>query len=184
MSKTWFTSDLHLGHRFVAGLRGYDDVANHDTAIANNWRKRVQPADTVYVLGDLAMSDPEYALSVVAGLPGVKHFIAGNHDACHPMHRKWRTQLARFLEVFETVQPFGSIRWNGEQILLSHFPYVDDHTSPPRYMQWRLPDMGAWLLHGHTHNASQRLHGREIHVGADAWGLGPVELAVLTGLMS
>ena len=44
-----------------------------------------------------------------------------------------------------------------------------DHTDPPRYMQWRLPDMGHFLLHGHTHSTEKRTSAREIHVGWDAW---------------
>ena len=52
----------------------------------------------------------------------------------------------------------------------------DDHTDAPRFAQYRLPDEGRWLLHGHTHIADQRIHGRQIHVGLDAWDLRPVPL--------
>ncbi len=34
MAKTYFTADLHLGHRLVSGLRGFADPAEHDAAVA------------------------------------------------------------------------------------------------------------------------------------------------------
>jgi len=37
-----------------------------------------------------------------------------------------------------------------------------------------LPDEGQILLHGHTHMVDQRIHGRQLHVGLDAWGMAPV----------
>ena len=46
----------------------------------------------------------------------------------------------------------------------------------PRYTQYRLPNQGRWLLHGHTHNKDQRIHGKQLHVGLDAWGMRPVSL--------
>lgn len=54
-------------------------------------------------------------------------------------------------------------------VLLSHFPYGNRDRGAPRYLQYRLPDLGEWLLHGHTHSNERQL-GKEIHVGWDAWG--------------
>src|SRR5690606_8522532 len=66
----------------------------------------------------------------------------------------------------------------GRDFLLSHFPYQGDHTDEPRYRQWRLPNLGEALLHGHTHRADQGVHQEtfalEGHVGLDAWDLTPV----------
>ena len=45
-----------------------------------------------------------------------------------------------------------------------------DHAREDRFDAWRLKDTGQWLLHGHTHDRGQRVHGRQIHVGLDAWG--------------
>jgi hypothetical protein len=39
MGKTYFTADLHLGHRLVSGLRGFADPVAHDTA----GERRVRP---------------------------------------------------------------------------------------------------------------------------------------------
>jgi calcineurin-like phosphoesterase family protein len=171
----WFTSDLHLGHNYVAKLRGFTSTDEHDQAILDNWDRVVRPDDQVWVLGDLTMSNPAQALQELRGLPGRKHLIAGNHDACHPMHRSAHNRQRAYLATFESVQAFARRRILGREALLSHFPYSADHTTDARFMQYRLRDEGALLLHGHTHGPERR-HGHEIHVGLDAWGMTPVAL--------
>jgi len=203
MGTTWFTSDLHLGHRLVAELRGFgDDTAAHDAAIAAAWALVVRPEDTVWVLGDVAVTSSsggvDTVLDQIGALPGAKHLVAGNHDPVHPMHRgAWKWQ-ARYLSVFASVQPFARLRMStlrvdGQQVtgpvLLSHFPYAQDgrHAAEGHAVdtaaQWRLPDLGGWLLHGHTHSAVQVTDGRQVHVGVDAWGLRPATQWQIEGLM-
>lgn len=191
MSTIWFTSDLHFGHPKVSEIRGFGADENatekHDITVVENWCARVKPQDTVYVLGDLMGRDKEtqYALGVINELPGTKHLIAGNHDPVSSIHRNGWKRQREFLQVFTSVRDFARIRHNGQQMLMSHYPYADsdgaDHTSTPRYAEYRLPDCGVPLLHGHTHKADQRLHRSrkgtvQVHVGLDAWGLKPVRL--------
>ena len=185
MSNIWFTSDLHLGHGKVSEIRGFETPLAHDMTIVANWHESVAQRDQVWVLGDIATSNLAYALGVLAGLPGEKHLVAGNHDPVHPMHRKAHTQQPRFDEAFASVQPFARRRIDGEDVLLSHFPYngPGGDRGEIRYPQWRLPDLGEWLLHGHTHMADQRRHGKQIHVGVDAWNLAPVSIGTITQLM-
>ncbi len=181
----WFTSDLHFGHRLVADHRLFDDVTEHDEQIATNWRKAVGPRDQVWVLGDIAVSSPKYALGILADLPGEKHLIAGNHDGCHPMHRDSHKRVGAYLEVFSTVQSAARRRVAGVEVLLSHFPYERDR-GEARYTQWRLANRGAWLLHGHTHGTERVTitpDSREIHVGIDAWEGAPVHLSTIEKLI-
>ncbi len=186
-----FTSDLHLGHRKAAEHRGYDDVSEHDRAIVENWNAVVRPDDEVWVLGDLAMSSPTYALALIATLPGRKRLILGNHDKPHPMHRDAHKHLRAYLEVFDSVAQSARRRVEGTEVLLSHFPYHRDR-GPVRHTQWRLRDEGRWLLHGHTHGSERvTITGfrrtapltKEIHVGVDAWDLTPVPLTTIASLI-
>jgi calcineurin-like phosphoesterase family protein len=173
----WLCADLHLGHRLVADLRGFsDDVAAHDAAICDNWAKVVSPKDQVWVLGDLAVSNPTAALALVGTLPGTKHLITGNHDPVSPIHRDSHKWQRRYLDVFESVQAYAKRRHAGRTVLLSHYPYTTDRGFEARYPQWRLPDLGERLFHGHTHSKEQVTSGREVHVGLDAWSLEPVML--------
>lgn len=171
----WFTSDLHFGHRLVADKRGFASTEEHDATLAAAWSADVRPTDHVWVLGDLAVSSPIRALEIIADLPGIKHLVAGNHDKCHPMHRDSHNWQGRYLASFASVQSFARRKIDGEDVLLSHFPYEVDREEP-RHVQYRLRNHGEWLLHGHLHAPERRTSEREIHVGVDAWGLGPVSL--------
>lgn len=176
----WFTSDPHWGHRFVADLRGFTTTEEHDDALLENFRQMVKPKDQVWWLGDLNMNNPAEALAFTALIPGEHHLVAGNHDKVFPALRDAHKYQRQYLEVFSSVQAYARRRINGHEVLLSHFPYAgtdgDDHTEMPRYTQYRLPNQGRWLLHGHTHNKDQRIHGKQLHVGLDAWGMRPVSL--------
>lgn len=35
----WTVSDLHLGHRLVAGMRGFDTTEEHDRVVQENLRE-------------------------------------------------------------------------------------------------------------------------------------------------
>lgn len=167
MSSHVFTSDWHLGHGFVAGLRGFESVSEHDEAVLASMAGLREP-DIVWILGDLVGQARHFgaALERVAVLPGRKRLVLGNHDPAHPMHRnaaRWTPALAAVFEWWGT----GAQLRPG--VVLSHFPYTHDRGADgPRYPQWRLPDVGAILIHGHTHGRT-RVWGREVHVGWDAW---------------
>lgn len=190
----WFTSDPHWGHGMVARLRGFGDGgqadrANHDEVLLTNFLEVVDRRDQVWWLGDLCIAKPDYALEQIAKIPGKHHLVCGNHDRVSPINRDSHRYMRQYMEVFTSVQAYARRRISGQQVLLSHYPYITDleaadHTDIPRYTQYRLPDEGSWLLHGHTHNASQRQHGRQIHVGLDAWGLGPVTLDTIQQIIT
>lgn len=190
MAETWLTSDLHLGHDFVARLRGFDDHQDHDTTIARNWDRRVQPGDQVWVLGDVAMNGWAARLNWFTQRPGTKHLVLGNHDRAHPLHRSAHAHLRTYLEVFETVQVAAQLRHRGRSLLLSHFPYGGEGETrtehEDRYTQWRLRDEGGVLLHGHVHDTVRvrrsAADSTMVHVGLDAWGLAPVTLTEAVGL--
>ena len=175
MSRVWFTSDIHLGHSRVAEIRGYPDVETHDAEIMLEWTRVVKPEDTVYVLGDIAVSKYKNTLELIKLLPGRKHLISGNHDIIHPMHTRGqsRAEMALWLETFETVQTYLRKKLNGHEFLMSHFPYESwgdgEHREGNRYIQYRLPDLDIPLLHGHTHG-TETYHDNMLHVGWDAWG--------------
>lgn len=166
MSDHHFWADLHLGHRLVAGLRGYDTPEDHDEAVLTAWAKTVHKHDIIWILGDLAMGHPETALDQVSKMPGRKRFIWGNHDSGHPMHRNaWKYQRP-FLEVFESVDSIASIKVGRSRVMLSHFPYRGDHQAEDRYAEFRPVDVGLPLIHGHVH-AEWHINDRMFNVGVD-----------------
>ena len=187
MSTKYFTSDLHFGHKKVAGLRGYDDVLKHDIAIRDTLKETLKPEDELFILGDLVgRADAwHWALLLVRSIPlRAVHLIAGNHDPVHPASSKFGDYMQSGLRTFDTIAPFRRVRIaKGEHAMLSHFPYTRERGgADPRWLQWRLRDEGALLLHGHTHEATRvNPGGREIHVGWDAWER-PVSLEEIRAL--
>lgn len=199
---TFFTSDLHLGHARISSLCGRpfpateDGAAHMNEAIAGAWTERITDADTVWVLGDVAMGRIDETLQIIGRLPGDKHLISGNHDRCWPRYgnygtakvQRWETEYLRW---FESVATSGAMATgdlcavtpNRESVLMHHFPYGGDSHFEDRYLNERPRDEGAWLLHGHVHGA-WRQRGRQINVGIDAWGGRPVSLEEAVGLIA
>lgn len=148
-------------------------------AIIKKWNKQVKPNDVVYILGDFiwnTVKSHEYR-NIMQKLNGNKILIVGNHDDI---------KTVRGMNLgFSAVIHGAEIRIGDELVVLSHYPY--------KYKFWkniksnircffktgRLPkikhlgkrpvDNGKWLLHGHTHS-EEKLNGKQIHIGWDAWG--------------
>lgn len=178
MSKVFYWSDPHFGHEYVSGLRGFATTDEHDEFIKDAWLSKVGKNDQIWVLGDLTLKSPSVALDILVDLPGTKHLILGNHDAAHPLNRKAHTQQKRHFAAFESVQTAATHRIGGVKFLLSHFPYEGDHAYyEDRYMQWRLPDRGIPLVHGHVHDEwlirKTSAGTRQLNVGIDRWMDGP-----------
>lgn len=205
MSNVFFTSDLHLGHRKVAELRGFGSTTEHDIEIVSAWNRVVRKGDQVWVLGDLAVSSPDYALEILGELPGEKHLIWGNHDQGHPMHRDAHRKAAKYLDVFASAQMAARRRVLGVSVLLSHFPYAGDTKgrAQDRHVEWRLQPAGqvdeiAPIIHGHTHSDEAFSwmatdvalgwddpgfddFGPQLHVGLDAHDMQLVPLSWVEG---
>lgn len=194
MGATWYTADPHFWHELLARLRGFSTVEEHNEAIIANHNKRVDSADTVWWAGDMTLANPARLWPLMDRLNGTPHLILGNHDRPFGGHRGSHRHLREYMEHFASVQAFARHQIAGQTVLLSHFPYQGsgDHTEVERHTQYRLPDRGEWLLHGHTHSdqvltpppgpplaihgGTTLARGRQIHVGLDAWGLRPVAL--------
>ena len=178
MPGTWFVGDTHFGHLKVAQIRGFESAAEHDDVIFSKWTRQVRDGDTVFVLGDISSGSSggeDHALSILENLPGHKHLICGNHDSISSIHRNGYKKQAYWFRVFDSIRDYGRIRIEGADILLSHYPYASSGDGPgrgePRYMQFRLPDLGGYLIHAHTHHAhptSGSSTGREYCVSWDA----------------
>lgn len=80
MSRVFFTSDLHFGHKnLIEGLRNMS-VEESDMLVIENWNKVIKKRDTVYILGDIVMEKPLYACAYLPRLNGNICIVGGNHD--------------------------------------------------------------------------------------------------------
>lgn len=137
MSNTWFTSDLHLGHKNIGKFRTcipqeFLDAANGDGTLANElwirhwWEKLVNKRDTVHCLGDNAFT--EDGVDVICSLPGKKIAYGGNHDDL---------PLTSYMRAFDNIR--GCVKLRKGRGWLSHFPTHPDELR------------GHFSNHGHTH---------------------------------
>lgn len=176
----FYTSDLHIGHKFVAGTRGFmkperahevidfnnksalpagvrewTDPEAHNNWLADIWEDTVREIDIVYILGDMSMSGDMKMLEWIKERPGKKNLIAGNHDPVHPSNHDSERLMQLWRPYFNDIQAFSRRRLGGHEILMSHFPYsgrgAEGHGVVERHTQYRFKDMGMPLLHGHTH---------------------------------
>lgn len=176
MSEVYFTSDTHFGHAYVAQLRGFATAEEHDEHIVTEWNRRVTKRDTVWLLGDVTLAPITRIGPLLARLKGAVHLVAGNHDRCHPVFKGAHRQQRTYLEHFETVSLFARTRVGSTDVLLSHFPYQGEgqRDQADRHVPYRLRNAGVPLIHGHTHDPSQRRTPADaetpmVHVGWDAW---------------
>lgn len=177
--KTWYTSDLHIDHQKVAvEVRGFETIEAHNACLAARWDELVHKDDFVYVVGDISSGTNRGQLAALEWIyqrPGTKILIPGNHDRVHGSYRDRTQWETKYFEVFKSITQFARIKVLGEDVLISHFPYpgFDREYGESRMDQYRLPDYGEWLLHGHTHSKVRRIQ-KMIHIGVDAWDFYPV----------
>lgn len=184
MTETWFTSDTHFGHVAIPvyqpnrltefHMADEKDIPGMNEGLVEQWNSQVGPNDTVWHLGDFAMGQIDRGLEYVARLNGAAiHLILGNHDRPHPCrgqahkHEEW---MRRYMDAgFASIEMLAHYDMDGVPVLMSHFPYEGDHSDEERYTEWRLPNHGQILVHGHVHGLWQT-RGSMVNVGMDAHG--------------
>lgn len=188
MSTIFYTADTHFCHK---GMITHcwrpelgDSVEEMNETLIDNWNSVVTKRDIVYHLGDVGVGSDHEILECVARLRGTKHLITGNHDSVHPVSKRYGSHVRRWLQpgLFESVAQFASRDIGKTPVVLSHFPYVGDHTLEERFDQFRLRDKGVVLLHGHVHDAWD-VREHQINVGVDMWKWRPLSIDEVAEIM-
>jgi calcineurin-like phosphoesterase family protein len=79
MSNVFFTSDLHIGNKLCASLRGFASVEEHDATIIQNINDTVSKRNKLYILGDLVFGKENiHKLGEI--VCGNVVAVLGNHD--------------------------------------------------------------------------------------------------------
>lgn len=178
-----FYSDPHFGHRFVSDLRGFSTVEAQTEYLVAEYNGRTQSTGTVLWLGDAFFCSQAEAQRIMADLSGTKILIRGNHD--------WAKPPGWFVDAGFSLVVDGEVAVPGFGAMASyacHFPwagtaYGAEDSGDDRYAAKRPPKRSnAVLLHGHSHSPSQG-EGRRVHVGVDAWALGPVRRETVEALL-
>lgn len=156
----YFTSDLHLDHANIIKYcqRPFHSIGEMNAALITNWNARVSEDDTVYVIGDFALTSRERIAELRSKLNGHIVLVLGNHD---------RSQKAMADCGFDVVcDRARGFELDGQRLYLRHIPDYGFLVS------------GEIHLCGHVHTDWKRL-GDIINVGVDQWNFQPVTLAEL-----
>ncbi len=172
MPRTWFTSDLHFGHKNIIKYCGrpflkrspdvkcepdscvmVPDVEAMDEALVENWNRVVTPEDTVWNLGDAGFCiGAQKFWPLISRLNGKHHLVLGNHDAL-VRNAPQNVLVGTFASVSDG---FVEIEVQGQGIVLCHYAM----------RQWHHAERGVWHLFGHTHGGL-RPYGKSVDVGVD-----------------
>lgn len=127
MSKVYFTSDWHFGHRAILKYRpGFETIQEHDQLFIDNFNATVTKRDTVFFMGDIAFTAE--GLQKLSQLNYCKKVLyLGNHDTL---------PTEEYLKVFDEVHALRSYK----SYWLSHCPIH------PQEMRNRKGN-----IHGHLH---------------------------------
>lgn len=141
--KTWLIADTHFGHANILSYEGrpWTDITEHDEGIIARWNEVVEPGDTVWHLGDVALRSPGAAYkalvnAIIPRLNGRKRLVMGNHD--RGRSATWWIN-AGFREAIKYPR---AVLVDG--IMLSHVP---------------MPDLGMPNIHGHLHSGASDHRG-------------------------
>jgi len=126
-----FIGCLHLGHKWVAQHRGFQDEFYHDEYLIQQWNSVVHKKDLVYILGDITMESKAHYYQLDR-LKGRKIVVLGNHDR----HQDVRTLLNHVESVAGMVDYKGNV--------LTHCPI---HPNEAHFCRYN--------IHAHIHHVSK-----------------------------
>ena len=130
----YFIADTHFNHRNIIKYcdRPFEDIEDMNNTLIENWNNTVSDNDTIYHLGDVALSDESKLKEIISKLNGNKILIRGNHD---------NKTVSFYENVGFTVLRNAPVILDKFKVILSHVPLPD--TMIPK---------GFMNIHGHIHN--------------------------------
>jgi calcineurin-like phosphoesterase family protein len=175
MSKVWFTSDSHYGHKNIirslsswtdkGSCRDFVSMESMNNALVEGINAVVAPDDTLYHLGDFnfgALSNLREFRSRIKC--GTIHLLKGNHDFKHGS-----VDPATVDHGFESVDNYKEIIVEDQEIVLCHYAH----------RVWNNQGKGSWHLYGHSHGSLPRLKNFSVDVGVEGLGeFNPVPLSM------
>lgn len=170
----FFTADTHLNHANVIKLakRPFTTIDEMHNTIITKWNATVSPGDTIYHLGDFALTwgkkHKNFIDDILSKLNGQKWLITGNHDRGE-VYKSPRWHMIR--DYYELKVDIGGCR---KRIVMSHYPL----------RVWNGMHRGSWMLHGHSHGNLVDIGGLTMDVGVDVNGFKPVSLEQVDWFMS
>lgn len=140
MSKIFFTSDHHFGHKNIIKFseRPFKGIQEMDEILIQKWNEKVKPEDEVYHLGDFGLSSSGKLRQILNRLQGKIYLINGNHEksaqACH-------TRFEWIKDYYELIVKDDEFDRGEQMIVLFHYAL----------REWNASHWGTYHLYGHSH---------------------------------
>lgn len=170
----WFTSDTHFNHEKIVeySSRPFASLEEMTETMISRWNEKVRSGDSVYHLGDFALSWGKKHKSLIddilARLNGNKHLVIGNHDRDEVIKNpRWSTVNG----YHELKVDLGGL--HKQRIVLCHYAM----------RVWNQAHRGAWMLYGHSHGNLADIGGRTMDVGADCHNFYPINVEEIAEIM-
>ena len=197
-SNTFFTSDLHIGHKNCIALdkRPFTDLDHMHRVLVNNYNSTVRPQDTCYFLGDVGLCANDTLKSVISQMNGTKVLILGNHD-------KGLQSMKN--AGFDVVVYGASLVIAGELVTMSHCPLIGIQREDTTDMKgaklgeywhgesrhsrfYSTVNRDQYHLHGHIHSPnsgkSVKILDKQYDVGVVANLFRPVSISTIESWIS
>lgn len=174
MSKIFFTADHHFGHENIIKFcnRPFENAKEMDEILIQKWNEKIKPNDTVYHLGDVALTYKENLATILDKLNGKIHLIVGNHEGAALQNKNKFVWVKEYHEL-KVKDPDCA---NGVQrIMLFHYAM----------RTWRGAGRGNWHLYGHSHgNLADDPNALAFDVGVDCHNFYPLSYEEVKEIMS
>ena len=128
----YFTADTHLGHEHFLNYtrRPFSSVQEMTDCIIDTINNNVNINDILYIIGDFCGRTGNPMIYANKIKCQNMHLILGNHDIEN-----------RCGDYFTSVNQYKEINYQGQRIIMSHYPM----------RKWHNDYKGSWMLYGHVH---------------------------------
>lgn len=169
----YLISDLHFNSENIIHYcnRPFQNAEHARTEMIRRWNERVTDDDTVYVLGDFIMGQPETVVPILRSLNGHIILVRGNHDT--------KRKLAIYDQYPEKIryQDIAYLQFGGLWWVMCHFPMTDES-----FLDMVVQDNSeVVVVHGHTHDKDPFFTPRNhvFNVSADVVDFAPVPITAM-----
>ena len=164
MSKIYFTSDHHFGHKNIIKFsqRPFKNVEEMDEVLIQRWNEKVGKEDEVYHLGDVGLCSSGKLRRILERLNGKIYLIKGNHERsaedCH-------SRFEWIKDYYELVVEDEEHDRGKQMIVLFHYAL----------REWNASHWGTYHLYGHSHGSlSDDPNSRSFDIGVDCHDFYPL----------
>jgi calcineurin-like phosphoesterase family protein len=173
MSKIYFTSDHHFGHKNIIKFskRPFNDVSEMDEVLIQKWNEKINPEDEVYHLGDVGLSSSGKLRKILDRLNGKIYLISGNHEKsaqdCH-------SRFEWIKDYFELIVKDDDFERGEQLIVLFHYSM----------REWNSSHWGTYHLYGHSHGTlSDDPKSLSFDIGVDCHDFYPLSYQEVKDIM-